>query len=116
MTLTLISRVRLPSVVGTRKSDSNQCIDSNPTLNPILGEADVGKNRATVSHQKLAELNNYVATSAASGPLEEDFLKDFTVVVLTNSSLDEQLRVAEVTRKHGICLIVADTRGLFAQV
>ena len=51
-----------------------------------------------MSHQKLAELNNYVATSAASGPLEEDFLKDFTVVVLTNSSLDEQLRVAEITR------------------
>ena len=76
----------------------------------------MGKNRATVSHQKLAELNNYVATSAASGPLEEDFVKDFTVVVLTNSTLDEQLRVAEVTRRHGICLIVADTRGLFAQV
>ena len=59
---------------------------------PCCSEADVGKNRASVSHQKLAELNNYVATSAASGPLEEDFLKDFTVVVLTNSSLDEQLR------------------------
>ena len=60
---------------------------------PCCSEADVGKNRASVSHQKLAELNNYVATSAVtSGPLEEDFLKDFTVVVLTNSSLDEQLR------------------------
>jgi ubiquitin-activating enzyme E1 len=31
-------------------------------------------------------------------------------------SLDEQLRIAEITRKNGIALIIADTRGLYAQV
>ena len=63
-----------------------------------LSESDVGSNRATLSHAKLAELNNYVATNAASCPLTEEFLKQFSVVVLTNSSLDEQLRIAEITR------------------
>lgn len=57
-----------------------------------------------------------MATQAATCPLTEDFLRQFSVVVLTNSSLEEQMRVAEVTRANGIALIVADTRGLFAQV
>ena len=81
-----------------------------------LSEADLGKNRAQVSLNKLAELNGYVTTSASMDPLTEDFLAQFTVVVLTNSSLSEQLRIAEITRKHGIALIVASTPGLFAQV
>ena len=81
-----------------------------------LTEEDVGKNRATVSLGKLGELNGYVATSASMEPLTEDFLTGFTVVVLTNSSLEEQLRIAEITRRHNVALIVASTPGLFAQV
>jgi ubiquitin-activating enzyme E1 len=38
------------------------------------------------------------------------------VVVLTESTRDEQLRVAEVTHPKNIGLIIADTRGVFAQV
>ncbi|XP_009466815.1 PREDICTED: ubiquitin-like modifier-activating enzyme 1 [Nipponia nippon] len=36
-----------------------------------------------------------------------------TVVVLTNSSLEEQLWVGDFCHVHGIKLVVADTRGLF---
>lgn len=39
-----------------------------------------------------------------------------SVVVLTNSTLDEQLRIAEITRKHNIALIIANCNGLVAQV
>merc|ERR550532_2758693 len=81
-----------------------------------LSEDDIGKNRAVVSLNKLAELNSYVATNASVEPLTEDFVTQFTVVVLTNSSLEEQLRIAEITRKHNIALIIASTPGLFAQV
>jgi len=81
-----------------------------------LSEEDVGKNRAAVSLNKLAELNSYVATNASVEPLTEEFITQFTVVVLTNSSLEEQLRIAEITRKHNIALIIASTPGLFAQV
>ena len=36
--------------------------------------------------------------------------------MLTNSTLDEQLRIAEITRKHNIALIIANCNGLVAQV
>ena len=49
-------------------------------------------------------------------PLNEELISQHSVVVLTTSSLDEQLRVAEITRKHNIALIIAGTPGLFAQV
>merc|ERR1719460_2800108 len=84
-----------------------------------LTEADVqGKrNRALACHPKLEELNAYVDTTCHTGPLTEDFIQQYKVVVLAGCcSLDEQLRIAEITRKNGIALIIADTRGLYAQV
>ncbi len=112
----IAKNVILGGVKSVTLHDPEDCAIGDLSSQFFLTEDDVGKNRAAVSHQKLAELNNYVSTGAASCPLEEDFLKDFSVVVLTNSSLDEQLRISEVTRKFGICLIVANTNGLFAQV
>jgi ubiquitin-activating enzyme E1 len=38
------------------------------------------------------------------------------VVVLTEATRDEQLRVADVTHPKNIGLVVADTRGVFAQI
>ncbi|XP_031801112.1 ubiquitin-like modifier-activating enzyme 1 isoform X2 [Sarcophilus harrisii] len=81
-----------------------------------LREEDVGKNRAEVSQPRLAELNAYVPVCSYTGPLTEDFLSNFQVVVLTNSPLEEQLRVGEFCHGHGIKLVVADTRGLFGQL
>merc|ERR1739844_392850 len=84
-----------------------------------LTEADVlgKKNRALDCGGKLAELNSYVDTTVHTGPLTDEFIQQYKVVVLAGCcSLDEQLRIAEVTRKNGIALIIADTRGLYAQV
>ncbi|KAM4798221.1 ubiquitin-like modifier-activating enzyme 1 isoform X3 [Urocitellus parryii] len=81
-----------------------------------LHEEDIGKNRAEVSEPRLAELNSYVPVSTYTGPLVEDFLSDFQVVVLTNTSLEYQLQVGEVCHSRGIKLVVADTRGLFGQL
>lgn len=49
----------------------------------FLTSDDVGTNRATACHSRLAELNTYVPISAHTNPLTEDFLKKFRVVVLT---------------------------------
>ena len=38
------------------------------------------------------------------------------MVVLTNSSLDAQLKIGDFCHSRGIHLIVADTRGLFGQI
>ncbi|XP_038603857.1 ubiquitin-like modifier-activating enzyme 1 [Tachyglossus aculeatus] len=81
-----------------------------------LREEDVGKNRAEVSQPRLAELNTYVPVSAYTGPLTEEYLSGFQVVVLTNSALEEQLRVGDFCHSRGIKLVVADTRGLFGQL
>uniref|UniRef100_A0A9L0K750 Ubiquitin-like modifier-activating enzyme 1 n=1 Tax=Equus asinus TaxID=9793 RepID=A0A9L0K750_EQUAS len=68
------------------------------------------------SQPRLAELNSYVAVSAYTGALVEDFLGGFQVVVLTNTPLEDQLQVGEFCHSHGIKLVVADTRGLFGQL
>jgi len=49
-------------------------------------------------------------------PLNNDNNSFCQVIVLTDSTLEEQLRIGDFTHKNGKCLIVADTRGLFAQV
>ncbi|KAG5326324.1 UBA1 enzyme, partial [Pseudoatta argentina] len=81
-----------------------------------LTEADVGKNRAAACCQRLSELNNYVPTRYYSGPLNEAYIQQFKVVVLTETPLAEQLRISQITRANDIALILADTRGLFSQV
>jgi len=79
-------------------------------------ENDVGRNRAQVSRPKLAELNNYVAVTDSCDPISEDIIKAHSVVVLCNTPLEEQLRIAEITRANNVSLIIADIRGLYAQV
>ncbi|XP_014229516.1 ubiquitin-like modifier-activating enzyme 1 [Trichogramma pretiosum] len=81
-----------------------------------LTNEDIGRNRAEACHPRLSELNNYVPTQFYSGPLTEEYLKKFSVIVITETPLKEQLRLSELARKNKIAFIVADTRGLFSQV
>ncbi|KAM6343838.1 ubiquitin-like modifier-activating enzyme 7 isoform 3-T3 [Alca torda] len=82
----------------------------------LLGESDVGQNRAEVSQRVLAELNPRVEVAAHTGELSEAFLASFQVVVLTESPLEEQLRIGDFCHDRGICFIVADTKGLAGQL
>ena len=66
--------------------------------------------------EKLVELNTYVPVTVHKGELTEDVLSKFEVVVLTNSSVDEQLKIGDYTHKNGQKLIVVDTKGLFGYV
>ncbi|RLV94444.1 hypothetical protein DV515_00013142 [Chloebia gouldiae] len=100
----------------------------------LLGESDLGQNRAKASQRALAELNSHVAVKAHTEELSEAFLASFQmslhpgtggnpgwqrsltdlaqVVVLTESLLEEQLCIGEFCHAQGICFIVADTKGL----
>ncbi|XP_040891055.1 ubiquitin-like modifier-activating enzyme 1 [Toxotes jaculatrix] len=82
----------------------------------FLKESHLGQNRATCSLQQLSALNPHVHVSAHTGPLDEDLLLQFQVVVLTDSSLDDQKRFGDLCHSHGIKFIVADTRGLCGQL
>ncbi|NXJ51297.1 UBA1 enzyme, partial [Spizaetus tyrannus] len=82
----------------------------------LLEDSDVGQNRAEASQRALTELNPRVAVAAHIGELSEDFLASFQVVVLTESSLEEQLRIGDFCHARGICFIVADAKGLAGQL
>lgn len=82
----------------------------------FLTEADVGKNRAEACYMKACELNSYVNMRKETGELSEELIKQHSVVVLTNSSLDQQKRINAITHANGIQLIIADVKGLYAQV
>ncbi|KAK3103827.1 hypothetical protein FSP39_022215 [Pinctada imbricata] len=82
----------------------------------FLREEEIGKNRAEISLPRLAELNNYVPVSSHTKPLTEDFVKGFKVVVLTNSSFEEQSKIGEICHKNDIKFIVAESRGLFGKI
>uniref|UniRef100_A0A8C9NJ55 E1 ubiquitin-activating enzyme n=1 Tax=Serinus canaria TaxID=9135 RepID=A0A8C9NJ55_SERCA len=86
------------------------------TLQFLLEESDLGQNRAEASQRALAELNPRVVVEAHTGELSEAFLASFQVVVLTESPLEEQLRVGDFCHAQGICFIVADTKGLAGQL
>lgn len=82
----------------------------------FLREDDIGKNRAEVTLPRLAELNSYVPVNVFTGSLDTQFLQKFKVVVLTNSSEEEQLTLGNYCHSNGIYVIIADTRGLFGQI
>ncbi|XP_026810919.1 ubiquitin-like modifier-activating enzyme 1 [Rhopalosiphum maidis] len=108
--------VILGGVKSVTLHDSVVCTYSDLSSQFYLSESDIGKNRAEISCPKLGELNSYVPVKAYTGILSESYLKQFKVVVLTETTLDEQLRISEITHQNNIALIVGDTRGVFAQV
>ncbi|XP_056605952.1 ubiquitin-like modifier-activating enzyme 1 [Triplophysa dalaica] len=81
-----------------------------------LKESDLGQNRALCSEKQLSSLNVYVRVTAHTDKLNEDFLQQFQVLVLTDSTLDEQLRLGKFCNSNNIKFILADTRGLCGQL
>ncbi|XP_063383656.1 ubiquitin-like modifier-activating enzyme 1 [Cydia fagiglandana] len=108
--------VILGGVKSVTLHDDRNCTISDLSSQFYLSEATIGRNRATASVEQLAELNHYVPTTAYTGALTEEFLRKFSVVVLTSASWAEQERVAAITHANNIALIIADTRGLFSRV
>lgn len=82
-----------------------------------MTENSLGRNRAEESLSHLAELNPHVKVSTHSGVLvDPSFLENFSVIVLTDSNLEEQLSIAEIAREKEIAVIIAQSRGLFGQI
>uniref|UniRef100_A0A8C3VDA2 E1 ubiquitin-activating enzyme n=1 Tax=Catharus ustulatus TaxID=91951 RepID=A0A8C3VDA2_CATUS len=96
--------------------DCHAACTADRTHQFLLGESDLGQNRAKASQRALAELNPHVVIETHSGELSEAFLASFQVVVLTESPLEEQLRVGDFCHAKGICFIVADAKGLAGQL
>lgn len=112
----IAKNVILAGVKSVTLHDQEKCYIEDISSQFYVTEKDVGKNRAEVAISKLSELNSYVPVSIHKGELTEDFLLKYQAIVLTNSSLEEQLRVGDFTHKNGLKLIIVDTRGLFGQL
>lgn len=112
----IAKNVILGGVKSVTLHDQKTCTIEDLSSQFYLTESDIGKNRAEICCQQLSELNTYVPTRSCTSPLTAEFIKKFRVVVLTETPIDEQLRISEITHSNDIALIVADTRGLFAQV
>lgn len=81
-----------------------------------LGEQSIGLNRAEQSLPQLAELNPYVKVDILTQPIAADMLSGYSVIVITDLPLVEQLGISEIARENNTCLIIATTRGLFGQI
>lgn len=85
----------------------------------FLHAGDVGKPRAEVTAPRVAELNSYTPVSVHKS---EDLLGDlnslsqYQVVVLTTTTMKEQLAISEYCHQNGIYLIITDTFGLFGYI
>lgn len=109
----IAKNVILGGVKSVTIHDEQKCQIGDLSAQFYLTEENIGANRADASLPRLAELNPYVPVAAYSGKLTEDFISKFRVIVLTESSLQEQLTISEYTHPKGIALIVASTKGLF---
>lgn len=112
----IAKNVILSGVKSVTLHDTAECTITDLSSQFYLSEKTIGVNRAEASFEHLSELNNYVPTRAYTGDLDEEYLKQFRVVVLTSTSKEEQLRIAEITRRNNVALVIGDTRGLFGQV
>ncbi|KAK6027321.1 ubiquitin-activating enzyme E1 [Ostertagia ostertagi] len=81
-----------------------------------LTENDVGKNRAAASFERLAELNDSVNCHLLVNELTEDVVKQFDLVVLTDTARSVQLDVSRWTRAHNKRLLIVDARGLYSYI
>lgn len=85
----------------------------------FLQPDDVGKPRADATAPRVSELNAYTpVTVHQSKNLTDDLsqLNKYQVVVLTTTSLKDQLSVAEYCHQHGIYVVITDTFGLFGYI
>lgn len=108
--------VILGGVKSVTLHDTANCTIGDLASQYYLSQSDVGKNRAEVSCKQLSDLNNYVPIRTNTEELSEAAIKKFRVVVLTEASIAEQERIAQITHANNIALIIGNTRGLFAQV
>jgi ubiquitin-activating enzyme E1 len=93
----------------------------------FLRESDIGQPRDQSTLPRIRELNQYVpvnvlsssgkgegsSSGSTSNILSNEVLSRFKVVVLTDTTLTQQLQINDYTHANGIHFIAADVRGLF---
>merc|ERR1711991_757768 len=71
----------------------------------FLKNNDIGKNRAVICRDKLSNLNKNVNICVSTNELKENLIKYYDIVILTNSSIEEQIDINNICRKYNIKFI-----------
>jgi ubiquitin-activating enzyme E1 len=95
--------------------------DALATMNDLaaqfyITEADIGLPRAQVSAPRLAELNPYVPVAVLTGDIQLETLQQYTVIVLIEIPLVQQLLIAQFCHEQDIAIITSDVRGVFSSI
>ncbi|KAL8692722.1 MAG: hypothetical protein Q9218_002311 [Villophora microphyllina] len=85
----------------------------------FLHPDDIGKPRAAVTAPRVAELNAYTPVSvhpseSLTGNLDD--LRQYQVIVLTGTSIKDQLTISEFAHQNGIFVVITDIYGLFGSI
>lgn len=112
----IAKNVILSGVKSVMLHDTENCTLDDLSSQFYLNESSLGSNRAEACVKKLAELNSYVTTNFSTGILNEELIEKFSVIVLTDKTMEEKIAISEICRKLDKKLIVADSRGLFGQI
>lgn len=82
----------------------------------FLPQESVGSNRAESAVTRAQKLNPMVKITVDQQPLtskDEEFFKDFHVVILTNASEKEMLRISDICHKLGKKFFAGDVFGIY---
>ncbi|KAH3678451.1 hypothetical protein WICMUC_001468 [Wickerhamomyces mucosus] len=113
--LEIAKNVALAGVKSLSIYDPNPVELKDLSTQFYLNEIDIGKPRAFASVDKISQLNSYVPISIID-ELSESILSKFQVIVATDLSLEEQVKINEFTHSNNIKFIATDSRGLFGNI
>ena len=88
----IAKNVILANVKAVTLHDDKAATAADAGSHFYLGEAEVGKNRATVCAQQMQELTPGVEVRSAEGPFPLEHLSNFTIVVAIDVPLDVALK------------------------
>ncbi|KAI4125819.1 MAG: hypothetical protein LQ338_004060 [Usnochroma carphineum] len=115
----IAKNIALAGVKSLTLFDPEPAATSDLSSQFFLHPDDVGKPRAAVTAPRVAELNAYVPVSVhPSESLTQNLegLRQYQVIVLTGTSLKDQLTISEFAHKNGIYIVIADIYGLFGSI
>ncbi|KAF2199069.1 ubiquitin-activating enzyme E1 [Delitschia confertaspora ATCC 74209] len=115
----IAKNIALAGVKSLTLYDPNPAAIADLSAQFFLRPEDVGKPRASVTVPRVSELNPYTPVQEFSGSdLTSDLsqLKQFQVVVLTDTPLKDQVKIADYCHENGIYVVITDTFGLFGSI
>lgn len=99
--------------------DNHRVTEEDLSSQFFVGESDVGLYRLDAARARVLEMNPRVDVSFDTGSFESkdmSYFSGFDLVLGTQMSRDEMVRLNTITRHYGIPLYMAGCNGLFAYI